>query len=61
LGDIVEEIVGKRVVLLVGNGVQKYSIGSYVLQAIDSLATILGLFGREGRWSGISGKLKTGD
>ncbi|NPA61764.1 MAG: molybdopterin-dependent oxidoreductase [Epsilonproteobacteria bacterium] len=60
LGDIVEEIVGKRVVLLVGNGVQKYSIGSYVLQAIDSLATILGLFGREGSGVAFLGNSKLG-
>ncbi len=48
LGDIVESIIGKKVVFLVGNGVQKYSIGNFVLHAIDSLATILGLFGKEG-------------
>ncbi len=52
LGDIVESIIGKKVVFLVGNGVQKYSIGNFVLHAIDSLATILGgYFGkRRGKW-----------
>lgn len=37
-----------KTVFLVGAGVQKYSTGSYTLQAIDSLAALLGLFGREG-------------
>lgn len=38
----------RKVVFLVGAGVQKYSTGSHTLQAIDSLAAILGLFGHEG-------------
>ncbi|MRI83043.1 MAG: molybdopterin oxidoreductase [Nitratiruptor sp.] len=37
-----------RTVILVGNGVQKYAHGSDVLHMIDSLAAMLGLFGREG-------------
>ncbi|TNF44725.1 MAG: molybdopterin oxidoreductase, partial [Epsilonproteobacteria bacterium] len=37
-----------KVVFLVGIGVQKYSTGADTLHAIDSLAAILGLFGREG-------------
>ncbi len=38
----------RRVSFLVGVGVQKYSHGDSVLRAIDSLAAMLGLFGREG-------------
>jgi len=38
----------KKTVFLIGNGVQKYSTGGQVLQAIDSLAVTLGKFGKEG-------------
>ena len=48
MGQMIEYIRDKKVVFLVGNGVQKYSIGSYVLHAIDSLGATLGLFGKEG-------------
>jgi anaerobic selenocysteine-containing dehydrogenase len=48
MGDLLNYLQSGRVVFLVGNGVQKYSIGHYVLWAIDSLAATLGLFGEEG-------------
>ena len=48
MGDLMTYLQNDRVVILVGNGVQKYSIGHYVLWAIDSLAATLGLFGKEG-------------
>ncbi|WP_457605489.1 molybdopterin-containing oxidoreductase family protein [Nitratifractor sp.] len=48
MGDLLTYLQRERVVFLVGVGVQKYSIGHYVLWAIDSLAATLGLFGREG-------------
>lgn len=48
IGDMLSLIKGKNVVFLVGVGVQKYSIGSQVLRAIDSLAALLGLFGKGG-------------
>jgi len=60
LGTIVDSIIGKRVVFLVGNGVQKYSIGNFVLHAIDSLATTLGLFGKEGSGVAFIGNSKLG-
>jgi anaerobic selenocysteine-containing dehydrogenase len=60
LGQILEMIVGRRTVFLVGNGVQKYSTGHYVLQAIDSLAKVLGLFGREGCGVAFLGNSKLG-
>ncbi len=48
MGRLLDIIRGKKTVFLVGAGVQKYSVGSYTLRAIDSLAAVLGLFGREG-------------
>lgn len=38
----------KKVVFLVGAGIQKYSTGASVMHAIDLLAATLGLFGKEG-------------
>ncbi len=46
--DILDMLIGKKVSILVGIGVQKYLIGHYVLRAIDSFAVTLGLFGKEG-------------
>ena len=48
MGQVLHYLREKKVVFLVGNGVQKYSIGASTLHAIDSLAASLGLFGREG-------------
>lgn len=48
MGMVLEYLRNKKVVFLVGAGVQKYSIGSSILHAIDSLAAILGLFGKDG-------------
>ena len=47
-GEILSLIRGKKVSFLVGLGVQKYAHGHSVLRAIDSLAAMLGLFGKEG-------------
>lgn len=47
-GEILSLIEGKKVSILVGIGVQKYSHGHSVLRAIDSFAALLGLFGKEG-------------
>ena len=41
-------VKGKKVSILVGIGVQKYSFGHSVLRAIDAFAAMLGLFGKEG-------------
>jgi len=48
MGKVLEHMRNKKVVFLVGTGVQKYSIGHAALHAIDSLAATLGLFGKEG-------------
>ena len=48
MGHVLEHLRDKKVVFLVGAGVQKYTTGHAVLHAIDSLAATLGLFGQEG-------------
>ncbi|MFK5880964.1 MAG: molybdopterin-dependent oxidoreductase [Sulfurospirillum sp.] len=48
IGEILSMIDGKRVTILVGIGVQKYSHGNSVLRAIDSFAALLGLFDKDG-------------
>jgi len=53
-------LIDRRVVFWLGNGVQKYSIGNFVLHAIDSLVTTLGLFGKEGSGVAFLGNSKLG-
>jgi len=60
MGEMLNYIRGKRVAFLVGAGVQKYTIGSYALHAIDSLVAILGLFGKEGCGVSYLGNSKLG-
>jgi anaerobic selenocysteine-containing dehydrogenase len=48
MGDMLNLIQNHRTVFLVGIGPQHYAIGDAVTWAIDSLAAVLGLFGREG-------------
>ncbi len=48
MGSVLNYLRKQKVVFLVGTGVQKYSTGGATLHAIDSLAALLGLFGREG-------------
>ncbi|MEA3418951.1 MAG: molybdopterin-dependent oxidoreductase [Campylobacterota bacterium] len=60
MGDLLGYLQKERVVILVGNGVQKYSIGHFVLWAIDSLAATLGLYGKEGCGVGYLGNSKLG-
>ena len=60
MGKILEVIDGKKTVFLIGNGVQKYSTGSHVLQAIDALAVMLGKFSKEGCGVGFLGNSKLG-
>ncbi len=48
IGSILELVRGKRTVILVGVGVQKYKNGSEVVRAIDGFAALLGLFGKRG-------------
>lgn len=60
MGSLLTYLQEERVVFLVGNGVQKYSIGHYAMWAIDSLAAVLGLWGREGCGVGYLGNSKLG-
>lgn len=46
--EVVDLMQDKKTVFLVGIGVQKYFTGHFILRAIDSLAAIMGLFGKEG-------------
>ncbi len=48
IGDFLLMLQNKRVVFLVGAGVQRYEIGDSTLRAIDALAALMGLFGKEG-------------
>jgi len=48
IGDIIELIKDKKVAIVCGVGIQKYSEGADVLRAIDSIAVVLGLFTKEG-------------
>ncbi len=48
MGRVLNYLRHQKVVFLVGTGVQKYSTGASTLHAIDSLAAVLGLFGKEG-------------
>jgi anaerobic selenocysteine-containing dehydrogenase len=45
---LVDLLTTKKVSFLVGVGVQKYDIGHSILHMIDSLASMLALFGKEG-------------
>ena len=57
---LLSKIKGKRVSILVGVGVQKYIFGHSVLRAIDSFASMLGLFGKEGCGVGYLGNSSYG-
>lgn len=48
VGLLLNTIRGKKVSILVGIGVQKYSFGHSVLRAIDAFGAMLGLFGKKG-------------
>ena len=48
VGDIIELIKDKKVAIVCGVGIQKYSDGADVIRSIDAIAAALGLFGKEG-------------
>lgn len=48
LGDILRVIKDKKVAIVCGVGIQKYSDGADIMRAIDAFAAMLGLFGKEG-------------
>ena len=55
IATLAELMSSMKTVILVGNGVQKYSHGTEVVRVIDSLAAMLGLFGKEGCGVGFLG------
>lgn len=48
IGSMLELMKGKKSVIFVGVGVQKYRNGSDVLRAIDGFGAVMGLFGKKG-------------
>lgn len=48
LGDVLRLVKDKKVAIVCGVGIQKYSDGADVMRAIDAFAAMLGLFGKEG-------------
>lgn len=48
IGNIIEMVKEKKVAIVCGVGIQKYSDGADVMRSIDALAAALGLFGKEG-------------
>ncbi len=60
IGKILEYVKEKRVAIVCGVGIQKYSDGADVLRAIDAFAVMLGLFGKEGCGVAYLGNSKEG-
>ena len=48
IGEILSLVRNKKVAIVCGVGIQKYSDGADVIRAIDAFAVMLGLFGKEG-------------
>jgi len=60
IGRILDMVVGKKVVILCGVGVQKYNDGADILRAIDGFGVMLGLFGKRGCGVGYLAESKAG-
>ena len=60
IGKVLSLIQNKRVAIVCGVGIQKYSDGADVMRAIDAFAVALGLFGREGCGVAYLGNSKEG-
>ena len=48
IGDILDVVVGKKVAIVCGVGIQKYSDGADIMRAIDAFGVMLSLFGKDG-------------
>lgn len=48
IGDILSLLRDKKIAIVCGVGIQKYSDGADVIRAIDAFAVVLGLFAKEG-------------
>jgi len=60
LGKVLELVHNKKVAIVCGVGIQKYSDGADVMRAIDAFAVTLGLFGKEGCGVSYLGNSKEG-
>jgi anaerobic selenocysteine-containing dehydrogenase len=60
IGKIIELVQGKKVAIVCGVGIQKYSEGADVMRAIDAFGVALGLFGKEGCGVAYLGDSKAG-
>jgi len=60
LGKVLELVHNKKVAIVCGVGIQKYSDGADIIRAIDAFAVTLGLFGREGCGVAYLGNSKEG-
>ncbi len=60
IGEVIKFVKDKKVAIVCGVGIQKYSDGADVLRAIDAFAVALGLFGKEGCGVAYLGNSKEG-
>ena len=60
LGEVLELVHNKKVAIVCGVGIQKYSDGADIMRAIDAFAVTLGLFGKEGCGVSYLGNSKEG-
>ena len=60
LGQVLDTIKNKKVAIICGVGIQKYSDGADVMRAIDAFAVTIGLFGKEGCGVSYLGNSKEG-
>jgi len=60
VGDIIEYVKNKKVAIICGVGIQKYSDGADIMRAIDAFGVGLGLFGKEGCGVAYLGNSKDG-
>ncbi|MCD6172552.1 MAG: molybdopterin-dependent oxidoreductase [Sulfurimonas sp.] len=60
VGEIIEYVKGKKVAIVCGLGIGKYSDGADVLRVIDAFGVSLGLFGKEGCGVAYLGNSKEG-
>jgi len=60
IGDILTLIEDKKVAIVCGVGIQKYRDGADIMRAIDAIATLLGLFAKEGSGVAYLGNSKEG-
>lgn len=60
IGKVLELVQDKKVAIVCGVGIQKYSDGADIMRAIDAFALTLGLFGKEGCGVAYLGNSKEG-